>query len=60
MAYRIEYLKAGRQIASSQSSSKVDAEKTARENMAKRGADSYRIIDVDGGGAEVASGHVDA
>lgn len=57
MAYRIDYFKETTKIASLTSDASQEAtEQVAKEGMGERGADFYRIIDVDGSGAEVASG----
>lgn len=61
MTYSIEYLREGQGLGSDLSGPTLqEAIEHAQDEMKVRGADSARIIDVEGSGAEVWSGRNDA
>ena len=60
MALPIEYYDQGRQIRKTPYAGLLpDVERVARDGLVRHSADFYRIIDVDGSNAEVASGRRD-
>ena len=61
MAYRIDYFKEGELTASATWTGHFDeAIQVAESGLALHQADFYRVIDLDGSNAEVASGRTDA
>lgn len=61
MIYRILYYRGGQEIGSTPHAGPLAAaEAMAKDGLARHGAEAYRIIDVDGSTAEVASGRRDA
>jgi hypothetical protein len=60
MAFRIDYYKEGEWAGSTpHPGPQHETEKFAKDGLIRRRADFYRIIDVDGSNAEVASGRRD-
>lgn len=61
MVYRIEYFKDGQLVRSVPWAQSLElTRKVAKVGLIQHDVDTYRIIDINGSGAEVASGRSDA
>jgi hypothetical protein len=57
MTHKIEYFKEGRKIRDASLDASLDESmEVAKDNLIRHEADFFRIIDIDGSSAEVASG----